>query len=115
MELARTRKLAPATLLSYFSVVLIGTMVAIPALAQTSADQMRHELASGNRRFVNGQSDPRNLVRRRKELPRTQSPSVAALSCADSRVPPELVFDEGVGDLFVVRSAGDTGVVTKLH
>jgi carbonic anhydrase len=39
---------------------------------------------------------------------KTQNPRVAVLSCADSRVPPEIVFDQGLGDLFVVRSAGES-------
>ena len=43
----------------------------------------------------------------RKTLVKTQHPLVAVLSCSDSRVPPELVFDKGLGELFVVRSAGE--------
>ena len=99
---------APRTRLRNFSVVLLGGVLANLALAQGPADQIWNELASGNRRFVNGKSEPRNFVTRRQELAKTQTPRVAVLSCSDSRVPPELVFDQGLGDLFVVRSAGES-------
>jgi carbonic anhydrase len=45
-------------------------------------------------------------AKRRAELTKSQHPFVSILSCADSRVPPEIIFDEGLGDLFVVRVAG---------
>ncbi len=73
-----------------------------------SVDQVWKELAAGNRRFVSGKTEPRNLVARRQELTKTQAPHVIVLSCSDSRVPPESVFDEGLGDLFVIRTAGET-------
>jgi len=101
------RKQVTRTLLRNFSVVLFGGVLANLALAQAPADQIWNELASGNRRFVKGKSKPRNLVARRRELAKTQTPRAAVLSCSDSRVPPELVFDQGLGDLFVVRSAGE--------
>ena len=72
-----------------------------------SADQIWSQLVAGNHRFVTGKTAPRNLTTERKALTNTQHPQVAVLSCSDSRVPPEVVFDAGLGDLFVVRSAGE--------
>lgn len=65
-------------------------------------------LKSGNARFV---ANPEDGVRvegsRRSELAEGQTPFATILSCADSRVPPEIVFRAGLGDLFVVRAAGN--------
>jgi carbonic anhydrase len=72
------------------------------------AGQVWNELAAGHRRFVAGKAERRDLASRRKELVSTQNPHVAVLSCSDSRVPPEVVFDQSLGDLFVVRSAGES-------
>jgi carbonic anhydrase len=64
-------------------------------------------LVAGNARFVAGAPvHPDQAVERRAALREGQHPFAAVLSCADSRVPPELLFDQGLGDLFVVRSAG---------
>ena len=64
-------------------------------------------MATGNRRFVVGKTTLHGFVAQRKGLTKSQHPRVAVLSCSDSRVPPELVFDMGLGELFVVRSAGE--------
>ena len=65
-------------------------------------------LMEGNARYVAGRSACReDSERRRKETIGGQSPFAAVLACSDSRVPPELIFDRGVGDLFVVRVAGN--------
>ena len=71
------------------------------------ADAM-HRLVDGNERFVQekmaaGHRD----ASRRAELAGGQRPFAVVLGCADSRVPPELVFDQGLGDLFVIRVAGE--------
>lgn len=64
-------------------------------------------LMDGNKRFMEGHSTVRNTQKRRTELEKGQAPFAVILSCADSRVPPEVVFDEGLGDLFVIRLAGN--------
>jgi carbonic anhydrase len=68
-----------------------------------------HALLSGNKRFVAGRMlHPRQGVLRRTQVAPSQQPLAAILSCSDSRVPPEIVFDQGLGDLFVIRVAGNT-------
>ena len=66
-------------------------------------------LMAGNERFQNDKTrHPLLHSTRREELVGDQSPFAVILSCSDSRVPPELIFDEGLGGLFVVRIAGNT-------
>jgi carbonic anhydrase len=66
------------------------------------------KLTRGNGRYaVNHPIHPRQDAKARAAVARGQHPFAAVLSCADSRVPPELLFDEGLGDLFVVRVAGN--------
>ena len=65
-------------------------------------------LKAGNDRFARNASSPVSFsVNRRRELADAQHPIAIVLSCADSRVPPEFVFNVGLGDLFVVRTAGE--------
>ena len=65
-------------------------------------------LKAGNDRFARNASSPVSLsVNRRRELADAQHPMAIVLSCADSRVPPEYVFNTGLGDLFVIRTAGE--------
>jgi len=71
-------------------------------------EQALKRLLDGNRRFVNG--EPRHdyaSQRRRMMLTEGQHPFGLVLGCSDSRVPPELIFDFGLGDLFVIRVAGN--------
>ncbi|MCE2995819.1 MAG: carbonic anhydrase [Cyclobacteriaceae bacterium] len=64
-------------------------------------------LKEGNQRFVNGQSTkPRQDFSRIKEVATAQFPFATIIGCSDSRVPNEIIFDQGLGDLFIVRTAG---------
>lgn len=72
-----------------------------------SAGQIWADLVAGNKRFVAGKPRARGLVALRRKLASGQSPRVVVLSCSDSRVPPEVIFDQSLGDLFVVRTAGN--------
>jgi len=64
-------------------------------------------LREGNRRFAADLRNPESLHARRIELAAGQAPFAAILGCSDSRVPVEIVFDQGLGDLFVIRVAGN--------
>lgn len=73
-----------------------------------TADQVLEILKNGNRRFVNEQLEHPNHCRESREnLLDSQEPIATILTCADSRVPPVDIFDQGLGDLFVVRVAGN--------
>ena len=73
-----------------------------------SPDQVLTELKAGNKRFVEGKLEHSHQnIARRKELVSGQKPGAIILSCSDSRLPPEIVFDQGLGDIFVVRVAGN--------
>src|SRR5471032_2337138 len=65
------------------------------------------EMARGNERFVAGEpSHPRQDVERREAIVAKQDPHAALFGCSDSRLAAEIIFDKGLGDLFVVRNAG---------
>src|SRR5580692_10153507 len=64
-------------------------------------------LKAGNARYVAGKSEANKSSARRTEVSKGQHPFATILCCSDSRVPPELVFDQGLGDIFIVRLAGN--------
>lgn len=100
---------------------LLGTSLGLtlPALAQASSklvlptveespEQALERLMAGNARFVAGKSEsPHRNIDRIKEIAPKQAPYAAFLGCSDSRVPIEIIFDQGFGDLFVTRIAGN--------
>jgi len=71
-----------------------------------SGKQVWQRLIAGNMRFVQGLFQGRNLLDLRRTLTQGQQPEAAVLCCSDSRVPAEIIFDQSLGDLFVVRTAG---------
>lgn len=65
-------------------------------------------LMEGNSRYVNAHlSHPHQTIQRLREISQAQNPFAAVISCSDSRVPPEIIYDQGLGDLFVIRTAGN--------
>jgi carbonic anhydrase len=79
-------------------------------------DEALQRLKDGNDRFTSGKSDHPNLSRERllETTQNGQHPFATVVSCSDSRVPVELLFDQGVGDLFVVRVAGNVCNVDEI-
>ena len=76
-----------------------------PAVAPAGAIA---KLKEGNGRYASGKlQHPGQTTERRAELTKDQHPFAVIVSCSDSRVPPEIVFDQGLGDLFIVRVAGN--------
>ncbi len=74
----------------------------------TGSETLRH-LVEGNRRFIGGSSRLGSGIDayRRGELTNGQNPVAVVVGCSDSRVPLEIIFDQGLGDLFVIRVAGN--------
>src|SRR5689334_25386832 len=73
-----------------------------------TADEVLKDLMTGNERFVAGKTlNPRQSPADFSKLAPGQAPDAVIVGCADSRVPPEILFDQGVGDLFVIRVAGN--------
>jgi carbonic anhydrase len=75
---------------------------------EVTADQALRLLMEGNTRYVAAKVvHPNQDGSRRREVAGAQHPFAVILGCSDSRVPPEILFDQGIGDLFVVRVAGN--------
>jgi carbonic anhydrase len=78
--------------------------------ATVTADDAIKQLMDGNERFVAGKlhsPNPGEIIKRRAEVAHEQKPFAVVVSCSDSRVGPEIVFDQGIGEIFVVRTAGE--------
>jgi carbonic anhydrase len=88
----------------------LGADVAAPAIAQNdmTPDAALKQLMDGNKRFVDRKRiNPHQDLSRLTEVAKGQKPFAAILGCADSRFPSEMIFDQGFGDLFVCRVAGN--------
>ena len=75
--------------------------------SKTSALEVLEILKEGNQRFVNQDPKSRNLLEQVKTTSTGQFPLAVVISCIDSRVPTEMIFDQGIGDIFCVRVAGN--------
>ncbi|WP_412538734.1 carbonic anhydrase [Longispora sp. K20-0274] len=91
----------------------------VPTRTVTAADQTvspaLRGLLDGNHRYATGHArHPDADARRRRQTAHSQHPTAIVLGCVDSRVPPEIIFDQGLGDLLTVRTAGPTLDATVL-
>jgi carbonic anhydrase len=90
------------------TVALFGAAVVAAQTQPPPPDVVLKDLQTGNANHANKHyRHPHQTPERQHELAAGQSPEAVILSCSDSRVPPELVFDQGLGDLFVIRVAGN--------
>lgn len=86
-----------------------STALPVEVWTTLSPDEALQLLIAGNRSFMQGQlPDEPDNAKRRLEIAKSQAPFAVLVSCSDSRVPPELLFGRGLGDLFIVRVAGNT-------
>jgi carbonic anhydrase len=76
-------------------------------LAAMTPDQALALLKEGNQRFVDSRNREHRLLEQMAETSKGQFPFAVVLGCIDSRVPPELIFDQGIGDIFTIRIAGN--------
>lgn len=76
-------------------------------LYPTTANEALQRLKDGNNRFIENLKTPHNNTVSTNALPTEHNPFAIILGCSDARVPAELVFDQGLGDLFVIRVAGN--------
>jgi carbonic anhydrase len=94
---------------------LVSSFAAEPS--KVTPDEALKLLVQGNARFVSGHlthAGPEQIAEARGALSKGQSPFAVIVGCSDSRVGPEIVFDQGLGDLFVVRTAGEVVDATAL-
>jgi carbonic anhydrase len=104
----RVRPLFAASAFILLIAAIVHAQHAAPPAAGPTADAALAELKAGNEHHAAKHYDhPHETLERQKELASGQHPHASVLACADSRVPPEIVFDQGLGDLFVIRVAGN--------
>lgn len=103
--------------LSRFFIVALF-LVAVSGFVYAGAgngDESLTKLIDGNKRFTSGELAKKDIGdQRRQELTKGQNPFATVISCSDSRVAPELVFDQGLGDIFIIRVAGNVVEPTTL-
>lgn len=90
------------------AMVCFGKISANEQEGGVNGDTALKKLEEGNKRYVEAKfTHPNQTKERREEVAKGQHPFAVIVSCSDSRVPPEVIFDQGLGDLFVIRVAGN--------
>jgi carbonic anhydrase len=102
-------------------IFMVAAALAAPSLATSvnpgiSADEALRILKAGNARYVEGkpQHPHQDRVRRALTAAQGQHPLATVLTCSDSRAPAEIIFDQGIGDIFVVRVAGNVAATDEI-
>ena len=90
---------------SFFKSGLVLLLFLLPSLI--FSQEAINKLIQGNERFVSDKTTQKDFGKERLDLVAGQKPYAIILTCSDSRVPPELIFDESLGQLFVIRDAGN--------
>jgi carbonic anhydrase len=93
-------------------ILVIAFVICVPCAGHATAqpvdpDVMWKALVTGNLKFASGELAYPELTQEREKLLNSQMPPITILSCSDSRIPPELIFNQSLGALFVVRTAGN--------
>ena len=115
-ETANTSRRLHNSVRFIFTAILLAVFSANAYSALPSPDEALKRLKNGNQRFVNGQyQHPRiGKSRRMDTFKNGQHPFATVIACSDSRVPVEILFDEGLGDIFTVRVAGNVCDVDEI-
>src|SRR5215217_6023622 len=108
-----------SAIITIFTLLILSSTARSPTERNTeekiTADSVLAELKSGNGHHVAHRfQHPHQTLERQRQLVSGQHPHAEILSCSDSRVPPEIVFDQGLGDLFIVRVAGNVASDTEI-
>jgi len=106
------KKAKSITAVFIFSLILISSLRAQEKITNhqteiNSSDEALAELKNGNLRFIDGKMINTNYKEEIEQTKSEQHPHSFILSCLDSRVPPEIIFDQGIGNIFVARVAGN--------
>jgi carbonic anhydrase len=92
---------------SLISVIAVVLLIAIFSFNQSFSQDGVAKLKDGNERYVTGHLSAKDFAKQREDLVKGQKPYVIVVTCSDSRVAPEYIFDESLGQIFVIRVAGN--------
>ena len=110
------KRISLAMLILIVAAALAAPVLATPAASGISADEAMRVLKEGNARYVEGKLQHPHQDRARRALTAAQGqhPLATVLTCSDSRAPAEIIFDQGIGDIFVVRVAGNVAATDEI-